>query len=86
MPLDQIESRVRTVYNDFVALELGEDPETLSDGGLDSLTFLVFVAELEKVFGVEIDPEEVDHERFGTSTRIARFLATKLSLPLAAVG
>jgi acyl carrier protein len=64
----------------------GEDADELTDttplisgGVLDSIATLKLVMHLEQVYGVELEPHEVDKENLDTLEQIARMLQKKLA-------
>lgn len=44
---------------------------------VDSLTFVEFLAHLERRFGIQVSLEDLEIERFRTISRIACFIAAK---------
>jgi acyl carrier protein len=64
----------------------GENPQALTattplitSGILNSLATLDLVEFLERRYGVELEPHDVDHERLGTLDNIARMVQAKLA-------
>lgn len=49
----------------------------ISSGIIDSITTLQLVEYLEKTFGIEFEPHEVDHDNLDTLDRIATFVQSK---------
>jgi acyl carrier protein len=64
----------------------GEDADELTDttplisgGVLDSIATLKLVMHMEQVYGIELEPHEVDKENLDTLEQIARMLQKKLA-------
>jgi len=53
------------------------DTDLIDTGLVDSLTFVEFLAQLEKEFGIHVSLEDLEIDHFRTISRIARFVATK---------
>jgi acyl carrier protein len=53
------------------------ETDLIDTGLVDSLTFVEFLAQLEKEFGVQVSLEDLEIDRFRTISRIAGFIATK---------
>jgi len=58
--------------------ELTDTTPLISGGVLDSIATLKLVMHLEQVYGVELEPHEVDKENLDTLDQITRMLARKL--------
>jgi acyl carrier protein len=58
--------------------ELTDTTPLISGGVLDSIATLKLVMHMEQVYGVELEPHEVDKENLDTLEQIARMLARKL--------
>lgn len=78
--MEALRSRVKQV----LVVELDLDPAEISSDahlndelGLDSAALLELVAGLEEAFGIEIDTEEITHERFESIDSLARRVADK---------
>jgi acyl carrier protein len=58
--------------------ELTDTTPLISGGVLDSIATLKLVMHMEQVYGVELEPHEVDKENLDTLDQIAHMLARKL--------
>ena len=53
------------------------DTDLIDTGLVDSLTFVEFLAQLEAGFGIRVSLEDLEIDRFRTTSSIARFIASK---------
>ncbi len=68
------------------ALDLPIQPDQLpeseplfgADGEVDSILSIKLVVELEEVFGIEVDDDDLTEELFGTVAALAEYVETKL--------
>jgi len=58
--------------------ELGEETPLVSSGLIDSVSILQVVEHLEKTFGFEFEPHEVDHKNLDTINNMVNFVQEKL--------
>ncbi len=73
-----MKSRI-TQYIKELVLDQGDEVDISADEelltvGLDSIGFMRLISFIEDTFGVDIPPEDVTIESFGTVTRIATYL------------
>lgn len=54
------------------------DTDLFETGGLDSLTFVELLLELEREYGVKVDLEDLELWNFRSITRIAGFIAQRV--------
>ena len=60
-------------FNPF-GVVIHKESRLIGDLGLDSLTMVEFLAELEREFGIQIDDADLTNENFGTLSRVSSFL------------
>lgn len=74
----QLQPRIAALFASKLNVQVPSVETDLIDTGLvDSLTFVVFLAQLEQEFGIHVSLDDLDLDHFGSIARIARFLATK---------
>lgn len=82
-----LEPRLASLFSDKLNIEVPSVETDLIDTGLvDSLSFVEFLAQLEEQFGVQVSLDDLEIDRFRTISRIADFVATKLSQASAETG
>jgi len=73
-----LERQISTLFFEKLNVEVPSAQTDLIDTGLvDSLTFVEFLAHLEKEFGFQVSLEDLEIDNFRTVSRIARFIATR---------
>jgi methoxymalonate biosynthesis acyl carrier protein len=82
-----LERQLVRLFAEKLNIEVPSVETDLIDTGLvDSLTFVEFLAQLEREFGVQVSLEDLEIDRFRTISRIAAFIRTKTARsPLARV-
>lgn len=78
----QIRTQVRTILVRIVpAIDPGIDDDTdIFATGLDSVSVMVLLDELEEFYSINLASDEIPYERFRTIAGIASFLAAKLEI------
>jgi len=73
-----VERRITALFSEKLNVQVPSVETDLIDTGLvDSLTFVEFLAHLEKEFGIQVSLEDLEIEHFRTIARIATFIASK---------
>ena len=74
----QLERQIFALFADRLHVHVPSvDTDVIDTGLVDSLTFVEFLAQLEREFGVELSLADLELDRFRTIARIADFFATK---------
>jgi len=77
--LDNLREHIaRDILNDS-SITLEDDQDLLLSGLLDSLNILKLVNHLENQFTLEIPPEDVLIEHFGSLSKIETYLSTRIA-------
>lgn len=79
-PDEAILRDVRTIFKRIVPnkdISLSDDDDIFSTG-LDSVTFLLMVTELENRFSVTLAADEIAYDQFRNISGIASFIASRL--------
>ena len=72
------ERQITALFSEKLNVQVSSVETDLIDSGLvDSLTFVEFLAQLEKEFGIQVSLEDLEIEHFRTISRIASFIASK---------
>lgn len=82
--LEEIREKLKLVLQDVIeefAIDLNkiEDSSLLSDFGMDSIYFVLFVVQLEEGFEIEFDDEYLDMGQFSTFGDVVNYIYRKLS-------
>ena len=73
-----LERLLTTLFSEQLNVQVPSVETDLIETGLvDSLTFVEFLAQLEKEFGIQVSLEDLEIEHFRTISRIASFIASK---------
>ncbi len=75
---EKIRSYIAEEYFPGNAVDLTNDTRLISDGHIDSVAVMVLVDFLEKSFGVEFEPYEVDADNLDSITLMSDFVLGKL--------
>ncbi len=76
---DSLERRIGKIFEEKLKLVVpSTDTDLFATGGLDSLSFVELLLELERGYGVKISLEDLEIENFRTIARIARFVTDLL--------
>ncbi len=75
---NKIRSYVAQEYFPGDATALKDDTRLISDGHIDSVAVMVLVDFLEKSFGVEFEPYEVDADNLDSIALMSKFVLGKL--------
>ena len=74
--------QISALFAERLHLEVPSPETDLIDTGLvDSLTFVEFLAQLEREFGIQVSLEDLEIDHFRTVSRIAQFVAAKRRTP-----
>jgi acyl carrier protein len=73
--LSQMERKIRELLS--LEQELGEN-DNLEDKGLDSVHSMQLIIELEKLFDIEFDDDDLILDNFSTIKEIYQIVSTKL--------
>lgn len=74
-----LEARIIKVFEEklnFVVPSV--DTDLFATGGLDSLSFVGLLVQLEEDFGVKISLEDLELDNFRSVARIAKFIASRV--------
>lgn len=66
--------------------ELAPDQDYIAEGLIDSLLALELVTQVEALFGVEVEVDDLDLDNFRTAARVAAFVRRKRGEPEPADG
>lgn len=55
-----------------------KETDDLTEVGLNSLSFIKLIVEIENGFGIEFEDEDLDHSRFMTLTSLCDYIEFKL--------
>lgn len=73
-----LERQITALFAEKLNVQVPSVETDLIDTGLvDSLTFVEFLAQLEKEFGIRVSLEDLEIEHFRTISRIAGFIVSK---------
>lgn len=75
----KIRSYIAEEYFPGDASNLTDDTRLITDGHIDSVAVMVLVDFLEKSFGVEFEPYEVDADNLDSITLMSDFVLGKLN-------
>lgn len=79
--------RVRLLIRDVLSIDVPSDGTDLFDTGLvDSLALVSLIAELEEEFGIRIEVEELQVDRFRNVDQIAELVSEGLGCDRSAAG
>lgn len=85
--LRSLEPQLVRLFSEKLNIEVPSMETDLIDTGLvDSLSFVEFLAQLEEQFGVQVSLDDLEIDRFRTISKIADFVAAKLSQASAETG
>lgn len=74
--------RISTLFAEKLHLQVPSwDTDLIDTGLVDSLTFVEFLAQLEREFGVRVSLDDLEIDHFRTIARIAAFIAPKTERP-----
>jgi acyl carrier protein len=74
----RLERQISTLFAEKLSIQVPSVETDLIESGLvDSLTFVEFLAQLEKEFSIQVSLEDLEIEHFRTISRIASFIASK---------
>ncbi len=76
---DKIRAYIAEEYFPGNAADLTDDTRLISDGHIDSVAVMVLVDFLEKSFGVEFEPYEVDADNLDSINLMSDFVLSKLN-------
>jgi len=74
MTIDTVRSIVRDEILNNPDLDIGSDEDLLLTEILNSLSVTLLVARLEKIYEIDVPPEDVTLENFGTLANIADYV------------
>ena len=74
MIIDTVRSIVRDEILNNPDLDIGSDEDLLLTEILNSLSVTLLVARLEKIYEIDVPPEDVTLENFGTLANIANYI------------
>ena len=75
---NRLEGQITALFSEKLHVQVPSLETDLIESGLvDSLTFVEFLAQLEKEFGIQVSLEDLEIEHFRTIARIASFIASK---------
>jgi len=74
MTIDTVRSIVRDEILNNPDLDIGSDEDLLLTEILNSLSVTLLVARLEKIYEIDVPPEDVTLENFGTLANIADYI------------
>ncbi len=70
----QLANQISALFSERLHLQVPSlDTDLIDTGLVDSLTFVEFLAQLEKEFGIHVSLEDLEIDHFRTISRIARF-------------
>jgi acyl carrier protein len=69
-----IEPRVLAIFREELELEVDAETPLIDAGILDSVGFVRLLAELERVFGVQVELAELELDDFHCISKIARLV------------
>ncbi|HEY9675123.1 MAG TPA: acyl carrier protein [Waterburya sp.] len=81
----QVKQKVRDIVLDILPTitdEELEDDKNLFNLGLDSITAMTLVLNLQETFGIAFDASEISFENFQTLANITELLSKKVCVPL----
>lgn len=71
----RLQNELLQLFQDELFLEVGDiEMDLFEDGLLDSLGFVLLLARLESLYGVEVPLDDLDPERFRTIEKIAAYV------------
>lgn len=74
MIIDTVRSIVRDEILNNPDLDIGSDQDLLLTEMLNSLSVTLLVARLESIYEIDVPPEDVTLENFGTLANIANYI------------
>jgi acyl carrier protein len=80
--IDQVllEQRVKKIFEEKLNLIVSSsDSDLFANSGLDSLSFVELLAQLELEYGIMIQLDDLELENFRSTERIAGFIAQRLN-------
>ena len=76
---DSLERRIEKIFEEKLKLVVpSADTDLFATGGLDSLSFVELLLELERGYGLKISLEDLELENFRSIAGIARFVTDLL--------
>lgn len=79
MTIQEIRTFIQVELMNDPSAQVADDEDLLLSGRLDSLGVMRLVAHLQETLGMEIPPEDVVLENFGSLRRIQTYVATVTS-------
>lgn len=71
----RLQQELLQLFQDELFLEVGDvEMDLFEEGLLDSLGFVLLLARLESLYGVEVPLDDLDVERFRTIEKIATYV------------
>lgn len=80
---DQVEMKLKETIMRYSKLKIGfaditDDSEVINDFGYDSVSTIRLVIDIEKVFGIEIDDEDLSLEKVGKYSSLKKLVFNKI--------
>lgn len=77
--MENIDSLLRDIIGKWadISVDISAD-EDLTIYGINSISFIKIVVEIEKVFGFEFDEEELDYAKYNTLDKLIFYVKSKL--------
>ncbi len=75
--LEEIIRLLREIVDDLADVELNAETSLIASGNMDSFEVVTLIMELEKVFSISIDLEDLSLEDFETPGNIVHMIARR---------
>jgi len=77
--ITSLRQRIATIFREKLNLVVpSDDTDLFATGGLDSLSFVELLVEIEREYGIGVSLEDLELENFRSIGRIAGFVAERL--------